>query len=34
MSKWIMRVWIGLILAYIAYIAGAAAIHTFCDCLK
>ena len=34
MTKWFMRVYVGLIALYILYILGMAAVHTVCDCLR
>ncbi len=34
MVKWMTRVYVGLIAAYIGYIMVIAGVHTVCDCLR
>ena len=34
MSLWFMRIWVGIILVYISYIAVMVGLHTVCDCLQ
>jgi len=34
MVTWIMRVYVGLIVAYVGYLMIVAGLHTVCDCLR
>ena len=34
MTKWIMRIYVSVVVCYVGYLLSVAGVHTVCDCLR